>query len=417
MIENFKINSKEIDKFKKISQKEKDYRIKNLILFNKKGFPNKRNEDWKFSDMKEIVYKNFKKLKIKNVNSKIKRINFIKDFDHNYLLVVNGKLSSSNFKFEKKSKIKIKTFQNNNFLDNEENNPLIHLNHALSNNGYSLEIKDNYKFKKTIVIYNIFTKDLKENILNSRNEIKVGKNSEVHTIDLVLNESKFKFINNVYENINLESNSVYKNIYIQNDKSEGYFHKFSKNKLSSKSKYSAFIFPSGLKFNKLDFEFNLIGKESECNLQSASFLKKNDHQEIKTKINHLAPNCKSYQKVKNVLSADGKGVYQGKIYVKDNAQKTDAYQLSKAILLSDNSEFDSKPELEIYADDVKCSHGSTSGSVDEDSIYYLMTRGLNRKESIKLLINGFLNDIIEMIKSNSVRSFVESKLKGQIHGY
>ena len=210
---------------------------------------------------------------------------------------------------------------------------------------------------------------------------------------------------------------MYKNICIQNDKSEGYFHKFSKNKLSSKSKYSAFIFPSGLKFNKLDLEFNLEGEASECNLQSASFLNKSDHQEIKTRINHLAPNCKSYQRVKNVLSSDGKGVYQGKIFVKDIAQKTNAYQLSKAMMLSDNSEFDSKPELEIYADDVKCSHGSTSGSVDEDSIYYLMTRGLNRKESVKLLVDGFLNEVIDMIKSNSIRKFVQNKLEGQIHGH
>ena len=134
-------------------------------------------------------------------------------------------------------------------------------------------------------------------------------------------------------------------------------------------------------------------------------------------MNHVAPNCKSYQKVKNVLSSDGKGVYQGKIYVKDIAQKTNAYQLSKALLLSDNSEFNSKPELEIYADDVKCSHGATSGSVDEDSIYYLMTRGLSRKESIKLLIDGFLNEVVNMIKSNSVKEFVKSKLQGQIHGY
>ena len=166
-------------------------------------------------------------------------------------------------------------------------------------------------------------------------------------------------MNNVYENVVLENNAVYKNICIQKDKSQGYFHKFSKNQLLSKSKYSSFIFPSGFKFNKLDLEFNLEGKDSECNLESASFLNENDHQEIKTKMNHLAPNCKSYQRVKNVLSSDGKGVYQGKIYVKDIAQKTDAYQLSKAMILSDNSEFDSKPELEIYADDVKCSHGST----------------------------------------------------------
>ncbi len=415
MIENFKVNFSEIDKIKKISQEEKDFRIKNLNLFNKKGFPNKKHEDWKFSDLREIVQKNFKKLNVSNISSKVKKINLIEDFDHNYIMVVNGELISSNFKFEEKNKIKIKTSLNQDFLDENKDNPLIHLNHALSDKGYFLEIENNYKFKKVLVIYNTFTKDLKESILNSKNKIKVGKNSELHTIDLVINDSKYKFINNVYENITLEKNAVYRNICIQNEKSDGYFHKFSNNKLASKSKYSSFIFPSGLKFNKLDLEFNLEGEDSECNLQSASFLNKNDHQEIKTRINHLAPNCKSYQRVKNVLDSDGRGVYQGKIFVKDIAQKTNAYQLSKAILLSDNSEFNSKPELEIYADDVKCSHGSTSGSIDEDSVYYLMTRGLNRKESVSLLVDGFLSEVIEMIKSNSVRKFVQSKLKRQIH--
>ncbi len=414
---SFIFNSKEIDKIKIKSQKERDFRIKNLKFFNKNGFPNKRQEDWKFSDLREIIYKNFKKLNTKNKNSKIKKIDLIKDFDHNYIIIVNGGLHSSNFKFEDKNKIELKIFQNKDFSGENEINPLICLNHALSNSGYSFEIKDNYKFKKTVIIYNFFTEDLKDNILNSRNKIKVGKNSEVHTIDFIVNESKYKFLNNVYENFVLCSNAIYKNICIQKDKSLGYFHKFSKNQLLSKSKYSTFIFPTGFKFNKLDLEFNLEGKDSECNLESASFLNKNDHQEIKTKMNHLAPNCKSYQRVKNVLSSDGKGVYQGKIYVKDIAQKTDAYQLSKAMILSDNSEFDSKPELEIYADDVKCSHGSTSGNVDQDAIHYLMTRGLDKKESTKLLINGFLNEVIEMIKSNSVKNFVQAKLKKQIHGY
>ena len=413
----FQVNSKEINKIHTISKKEKDFRIKNLNFFNKNGFPNKRHEDWKFSDLREIIYKNFKKLNTKNINAKVKKINFIKDFDHNYIVILNGGLHSSNFKFEDKNKIKIKIFQNKNFSQENEKNPLICLNHALANKGYHLEIKDNYKFKKTVIIYNLFTKDLKDSILNSRNKIEVGKNSELHTIDFIINESKYKFMNNVYENIALANNAVYKNICIQKDKSQGYFHKFSKNKLSSKSKYSTFIFPSGLKFNKLDLEFNLEGKDSECNLQSASFVNEDDHQEIKTKMNHLAPNCKSYQRVKNVLNSDGKGVYQGKIYVKDIAQKTNAYQLSKAMILSDNSEFDSKPELEIYADDVKCSHGSTSGKIDEDAIHYLMTRGLDKKESTKLLINGFLNEVIEMIKSNSVKNFVQGKLKKQIHGY
>ena len=131
----------------------------------------------------------------------------------------------------------------------------------------------------------------------------------------------------------------------------------------------------------------------------------------------MAPNCKSYQKVKNVLNEESKGIFQGKIYVKDVAQKTDAYQLSKALILNDNAEFNSKPELEIYADDVKCTHGSTSGSIDENSIHYLMTRGLSRQTSMKLLIKGFLNDIVEVIKSPSIKKFVEDKLEEQVNEY
>ena len=110
-------------------------------------------------------------------------------------------------------------------------------------------------------------------------------------------------------------------------------------------------------------------------------LNNSKHHEIKTNINHLVENTKSYQLVKSVLNDNSKGVYQGKIFVDSKAQKTDGYQLSKALLLSDNTEFDAKPELEIYADDVKCSHGSTSGNLDENAIFYMMSRGLNYQQS------------------------------------
>ena len=290
------------------------------------------------------------------------------------------------------------------------------MNHALAESGYTLEIEKNYKFKKTLVIYNFFTKDIKDKILNNKNKIQVNENSEVHVIEYTINESKFKFINNVYENIILKKNAKLKNLYIQNNKSEGYFHKFLKNQFSLNSDYSNLIFSSGLKFNKLDIECDLIEENCRCNILSALFLKEDEHQEIKTLVNHLAPNCKSNQKVKNVLSSESKGVYQGKIYVKDVAQKTDAFQLSKALLLDDNSEFNSKPELEIYADDVKCSHGSSSGNIDQDSLHYLMTRGLSRKDSTKLLVKGFLNDVIEFIKNPSIKKFIESELEQQING-
>ena len=417
MIENFNINSNEIDKIKNITQEEKVFREKNLETFKSSGFPNKKFEDWKFSDFREIINKNFDELGIeKNINNSNNNINLIKDFEHNYIFLVNGNLYSSNFDHEEKNKIKINKYSEI-VKHQDTKNPLICLNHALAESGYSLEIDKNYKFKKVLVIYNFFTKDIKNKILNNKNFIKINENSELHLIEYTVNKSKFKFISNIYENVILKKNAKLKNLYVQSNKSEGFFHKFLRNKLYFKSDYSNLIFSSGLKFNKLDIECDLIEENCECNILSALFLNKDEHQEIKTRINHLAPNCKSYQRIKNVLNTDSKGIYQGKIYVKDVAQKTNAYQLSKALLLNDNSEFNSKPELEIYADDVKCSHGSTSGSIDEDSLYYLMSRGLNRNDSTKLLIKGFLNDVIEIIKSPTIKKFIEKKLEDQVNGY
>ena len=414
-MQNFEINSTQIDKIKKMTTEEKNFRIKNLEFFKTTGFPNKRFEDWKFSDFENIVGKNFEELNVKEVSSDVNKIDLIKDFEHNYILLVNGILHSSNFKHEDKNKIKINSYKKN--IDYKPSkNPLICLNHALAENGYSLEVDENYKFKKVLVIYNFFKKDVKNKILNNKNEIKLNENSELHVIEYIVDEFNSKFISNVYENIILKKNSKLKNIFIQENRSNGFFHKFLKNKLFLNSEYSNLIFSSGLKFNKLDIECDLNEENSKCNILSALFLKKDEHQEIKTRINHLAPNCKSNQKVKNVLSSECKGVYQGKIYVKDIAQKTDAYQLSKALLLDDKAEFNSKPELEIYADDVKCSHGSSSGTIDQDSLHYLMTRGLNRNDSTKLLIKGFLNDVIEFIKSPTMKKFIESKLEKQIDG-
>ena len=132
-----------------------------------------------------------------------------------------------------------------------------------------------------------------------------------------------------------------------------------------------------------------------------------NHHEIRSQINHLSENTKSYQLIKSVMSDKSKSVYQGKIYVDNVAQKTDGYQLSKAILLNDETEFNAKPELEIYADDVKCSHGSASGNLNENSIFYLRSRGLTYDEAKKLLIKGFLLDVIEKITDNEIKEFIK----------
>ena len=164
---------------------------------------------------------------------------------------------------------------------------------------------------------------------------------------------------------------------------------------------------SGSKFLRNEINCNLNGEYSSSFVNGIINLNGSQHHEIKANLNHFAENTKSYQLVKSVLKDEAKSVFQGKIYVNEKAQKTDAYQLSKTILLNDNTEFNAKPELEIYADDVKCSHGSASGNLDENSIFYLMSRGLSFEDAKNLLISGFLLDVIDKITDIEIKTLIK----------
>ena len=404
--------------FSKIStstKKEALDRKQNFDLFLKKGLPNKKNENWKFSDLNLIISKNFEKI-TNNDNSKLdKKIELINDFDHNHIILVNGVFESSDIKFEEKKKIKVESLNSIENFKDPSNNNLHYLNKALSLGGFILEVQKDYKCKKPVVIYNYFTSNLDNKIINNSNKIKLSQNSELTLIEYNIGE-KSKFFKNTFEKINIDKGSSLKSIIVQKTKSDGYFYKNISGFQDYNSSYQNFILSSGLKFNKLDIDINLEKENSNCYILSGLSLGKDEHQEIKTQINHLAPNCKSYQKIKNVLEHNSHGVYQGKIFVKDNAQKTDAYQLSKALILNDQAEFNAKPELEIYADDVKCSHGSSSGSIDAEAIHYLMTRGIDLQNAKKLLINGFLNEIFENVAEEKLKTFLEKCIKEQIDG-
>jgi len=406
-----------IEKIKNLSLEEKISRQKNLDLFYKFGFPTKQVEDWKFTDLNLILNKNFESIS-NDVNFvSNKNLEVIKNFEHNYIFLTNGNIVSTNFDWEEKNKILIKDFNQKETTNLDSGNVLTLLNSALLSGGFELEIAKNYKLKKPLVVYNYYSKDLKNKILNNKNSIKLNQGSKLTLIDYSDGNIQSNFIRNTVDIVSLEENAIMKNILIQNSKSNGHFYRYVKGSLESRSNYENYILSSGLKLNKIEIEINLNKDNSSCSIYSALNLLEDQHQEIKSRINHNSPNCKSYQKIKNVLNDKSKGVYQGKIFVEKIAQKTDAYQLSKALIVSDSAEFDAKPELEIYADDVKCSHGSTSGSIDSDAVYYLMTRGIPKKEAVKLLINGFLSEVLENITSSKLKLFLEEVLERQINGH
>ncbi|MDC3106568.1 SufD family Fe-S cluster assembly protein, partial [Candidatus Pelagibacter sp.] len=229
----------------------------------------------------------------------------------------------------------------------------------------------------------------------------------IRLIDIFSDHSENNFIN-IFYNFNLEKDAVLKNYKIDKTLNKNIRYSFNNIEQDTNSVSENFILSSGSKFVKNEINCNLNGKYSSAFINGIFSLNNNEHHEIRTSVNHLVENTKSYQLIKSVLGKNTKSIYQGKIFVNSNAQKTDGYQLSKAILLDKTSEFNAKPELEIYADDVKCSHGSASGSLDENSIFYLMSRGLNYQQSKELLINGFLLDVIEKITDSDVKNLVKN---------
>jgi len=405
-----------IEKIKNLSSEEKNLRKKNLDLFFQNGFPNKKNEDWKFSDLNSILGKNFNNIVNESFISEDKKLKKIEKFEHNFIYLLDGKLITNNFDYEDKNNISITEYNYKDEIKLDKQSSLTLLNNALATGGFTLEVSKNYKFIKPLVVYNYFSKNLKESIINNKNLINLNDKAELTLINYVDDNSKDNFMTNTIDNIIIKNNASLKNIFINSSRCNGYFYRFIKTVLKKGSSCDNYLLPTGLKFNKLDIEIDHNEENSRSSIFSALNLLGLEHQEVKTRINHNAPNCQSYQKIKNVLNDQSKGVYQGKIFVKNIAQKTDAYQLSKALILNDKSEFNAKPELEIYADDVKCSHGSTSGNIDHDSIYYLKSRGIPENEAFKMLINGFLNEILETLNDNKIKFFLLEKLESQING-
>jgi len=392
----------------KPSKKDIELRQKNLNEFIKNGFPNKRIEDWKFSDLNQIISSNIKELKFFNNQTRpdeFDQSTLVNNLDHNKIIFVNGLISKVDFNYEEKSKIEIIDTQETENLNSK--NSLVSLNNALKFNYVKLIIKENYSLNKPLIIYNITNNKLNSNTINQRIDFVLKKNSSLKLINLFDDSSNNNFININYQ-FKIEKDAILKNYKIDHKLNSNIKYFFNNIDLEHNSLAESFIFSTGSKFIKNEINCNLNDQYSSAFINGIINLKNDQHHEIKTNINHLAENTKSYQLIKSVLNDNSKGVYQGKIFVNSKAQKTDGYQLSKALLLNKNTEFDAKPELEIYADDVKCSHGSTSGNLDEDVIFYLMSRGLNYQQSRKLLINGFLLDVVEKITDLEIKDLIKN---------
>ncbi len=404
----------DFDKFistSNFSNQEIKLKKKALDNFLKNGFPSRKLENWKFSDINQIIQKNIRELTFYNdynIKNEINDEIFIKEIEHNKIVIVNGKVERLSFEYEESDKINLTTLNNFNQNPNDDNS-LLSLNNSFSNKIHNILIKKNYSFKKPLIIYQITNEKVSNTNINFQLNFELEENSSIKIINLSDDNSEKNFINNLF-NFNLDKNAILKNYKIDKKSNTNIKYDYSSITQKENSISETFIFSSGSDYIKNEVSCNLEGQYSSAFINGIHLLSKNKHHEIRTNTNHLYENTKSYQLIKSVIDDSSKSVYQGKIYVDSKAQKTDGYQLSKAVLLNEHAEFNAKPELEIYADDVKCSHGSASGSLDEDSIFYLMSRGLDQKTAKELLINGFLLDVVEKITDEEIKKLLKNMI-------
>ena len=271
-----------------------------------------------------------------------------------------------------------------------ENDYIVNFNTILQNSGFILEIEKDQKGKLFI------NNKINENCsVFTKNFIKVDSNNDIQIIER-FNNSQISNMN-VINYFDIKENSKIYHLIIEENNKEADMQLTNYINCSENSEYTQIIFNVSDSSVRNHTYANLLDKNSRADLQGIFLANGTQIIDNKTVVNHYSPHCSSDQKYKGILTDQSKASYLSKTFVDNKAQKTEAYQLSKGILLSEDSYFHSKPELKIYADDVKCSHGSTIGPFDKNILYYCRSRGIPKDVSTSLLINSFFSDILNNI--------------------
>ena len=379
--------------------------------FQQIGYPNSKNEEWRFSNPNPWILPN--KFDANKKDDSLINYTTNKNTDDSLLI----KIYDDNILIPKELPIGVEildVFQaiEKKMLDGSigsvadyHNSAFSAENMALFNNGILIYIHKNVRLDKPLqIVY-----EINNNVqLFPSFYLSIGENYSVEVLESEISGNDDKhYINSVFEVVAHNNSSInwtkFQNLNFNTAHISSFDLALEKN---TRVNYNFYDFGAG--FIRRDININFYEPGSTLDLNGLFSLSKKQHVDIFSKINHLAPECSSNQLVKGVLSDSSSGVFRGIANVKNQAKKTSANQLNHNLLLSPNAKINSIPILEIYEDDVQCSHGSTTGEIDQDAIYYLQTRGISRKDAIELIVKGFSDEVINKIQNNNFKNKIQN---------
>ena len=425
------------ENIRRISDKSSPYinsfRENAIAEFNKLGIPTKKNESYRYTNLDTFFNHEYKSYFMPTASDFKKAEEFrcdVTDLDAHGLVLLNGFYPTVNDKLrqlpggiwigsmtEAAGKFEDQIRKHYNKYINGNSDGLVHLNTAMASDGVFIYIPEGVVLNKPIQIINLVQSD-EDIFCQHRSLIVAEKNSNATVIICDHTLSPNKFLTNGVTEIFVGENAHFEIIRVQNEHNNAgkITHTFMHQERNSFASSNNITLHGGLVRNST--HHFLGGEGAECNSYGLYLADKWQHVDNFVNVDHAFPNCTSNQLFKGVLDDMATGAFNGRIYVHRDAQGTVAYQKNNNILLTDDARMDTKPQLEIYADDVKCSHGATVGQLDDDALFYLQSRGINKREARLMLMFGFAHEVIQNIKVEALRdrmdNLVMQRLKGEL---
>ena len=383
------------------------YRKEAFAQLENTGFPTRKWEDWRFTNVSTISDGEFNISEISDAPQTTPNIDSYQMEGVDTVVIYNGHyqkdISSIPNGVNLLSGLEYMERKNGNF-DRANNSPFDLLNTAFTDSGMCIVLEKNTLVKSPICILFISNGD-RSIMVNPRVNVDIGESSSLTFIEQHVGDAT-SFFQNESVFITLENNAQLNHIRIQSNS------EFTQNMANLNvnqeydSHYDFFQLVDGSKLGRSNICVQLDGENAQCNINSLTLSKNNQHIDNNIIVNHNSPQTHSTQFVKSILFDTSTGVFNGRTIVHENAQKITAHQTNKNLLLSKKAKMNSNPQLEIYADDVECSHGSTTGQVDEEALFYLRSRGINKQDAMELMVTGFANEVLDKIPHPEIKKAI-----------
>jgi Fe-S cluster assembly protein SufD len=373
--------------------------------FGRTGLPGAREEAWRYTSLRSLADVPFREplTEVADCAGLLARMPAI---EGPRLVFVNGRFRGDLSAIP--SHVSVRTGRPAYGTQARPEEKLATLNTMLAEDGAAIDVARGID-AGTLLLVSLGTDSRGQPVaFHPRHSLHLGEGATLTLVEIAMGEGAY--LHNPVLSVTVEADAKLTHLRLQDESAEAFHLSTVYADVAARGVYDSFALTLGARLARMEVHARLGGEKAAAHLNAAQLLGGAQHADFTTVVRHDAPNTVSRQTVKNVLTGKAHGVFQGKIEVDRVAQKTDGYQMNQALLLSPNAEINSKPQLEIYADDVKCSHGATVGALDPDQLFYMRSRGVPAEQAHSMLVRAFLSEALDPIEHEATRTAMEAAI-------